>query len=108
MVWTGATAARREDQMNLRRGKGWIEVALVIALAIGVPLIVLAQAARGAGGQAPAAGAAQGRDGGAPGRPGGAQGRGAADPNAGALYTPAPGAKDLRAVLFNWMWSMGM
>lgn len=23
-------------------------------------------------------------------------------------YTPAPGAKDLRAVLFNWMWGMGM
>src|SRR5262245_59982261 len=24
------------------------------------------------------------------------------------LYTPAPNAKDLRAVLFNWMWGMGM
>src|SRR5262245_7976481 len=23
-------------------------------------------------------------------------------------YTPAPGARDLKAVLFNWMWSMGM
>ena len=23
-------------------------------------------------------------------------------------YTPAPGAKDLKAVLFNWMWYMGM
>jgi hypothetical protein len=23
-------------------------------------------------------------------------------------YTPAPGAKDLKAVLFNWMWHMGM
>ena len=26
----------------------------------------------------------------------------------GELYTPATGAKDLRAVLFNWMWHMGM
>jgi hypothetical protein len=25
-----------------------------------------------------------------------------------ARYTPAPGAKDLRAVLFNWFWHMGM
>ena len=24
------------------------------------------------------------------------------------LYTPAPGAKDLKAVLFNWTWHMGM
>ena len=23
-------------------------------------------------------------------------------------YTPAPGAKDLKAVLFNWFWYMGM
>ena len=30
------------------------------------------------------------------------------DPNAGAPYTPAAGAKDLRAVLFNWMWHQGM
>jgi hypothetical protein len=26
----------------------------------------------------------------------------------GAPYTPEPGAKDLKAVLFNWMWGMGM
>ncbi len=39
----------------------------------------------------------------------GAQGRGRnSDPNAGAPYTPAPGARDLRAVLFNWMWYQGM
>src|SRR5512140_3436436 len=39
----------------------------------------------------------------------GAQGRGRnADPNAGAPYTPAPDAKDLRSVLFNWMWYQGM
>jgi hypothetical protein len=32
-----------------------------------------------------------------------AQGRGVPEP-----YTPAPNAKDLKAVLFNWMWGMGM
>ena len=25
-----------------------------------------------------------------------------------ARYTPPPGAKDLKAVLFNWFWHMGM
>ena len=35
------------------------------------------------------------------------QGRGS-DPNAGAPYTPAAGARDLRSVLFNWMWHQGM
>src|SRR5436305_11652546 len=39
----------------------------------------------------------------------GAQGRGRSnDPNAGAPYTPAAGARDLRSVLFNWMWHQGM
>src|SRR5438132_10816878 len=39
----------------------------------------------------------------------GAQGRGRSnDPNAGAPYTPTAGAKDLRSVLFNWMWHQGM
>jgi hypothetical protein len=28
--------------------------------------------------------------------------------NAGAPYTPAAGARDLRAVLFNWFWHQGM
>jgi len=41
--------------------------------------------------------------------PAGAQGRGrSSDPNAGAPYTPAAGARDLRSVLFNWMWHQGM
>jgi hypothetical protein len=71
----------------------------VVVLAIGVPFTASAQARAGgaqgpAGGQAPAGGA-QG-------------GRGAANPNAGAPYTPAAGAKDLRAVLFTWMWHQGM
>ena len=37
---------------------------------------------------------------------------GAQNPNPNAStaepYTPAPNAKDLRAVLFHWMWGMGM
>src|SRR5262245_18324451 len=75
----------------------WIPVAFVVAVAIGV--------AATSDAQAPAA--AQG-PGGAQGHAGG-QGRGREnDPNAGAPYTPAAGAKDLRAVLFNWMWHQGM
>ena len=52
------------------------------------------------GGQAGPAGA-QGRGGGgAPGRGGGAFGAGP--------FTPTAGAKDLKTVLFNWTWHMGM
>src|SRR5437867_6566441 len=32
----------------------------------------------------------------------------AAQQQGGASYTPAPGAKDKKAVLFNWAWYMGM
>src|ERR1044072_4143314 len=75
----------------------WTATAFALVLAIGV-------ASTASGQQAPAAG--QGRagaqgPGGAP-APAGAGGRG------GAPYTPAAGAKDLRAVLFNWMWHQGM
>jgi hypothetical protein len=66
-------------------------VAIVATLVISVPSLSRAQA-RGA---APAAGAqapAQGR------------GRGPAAPP----FTPAAGAKDLKSVLFNWAWYMGM
>jgi hypothetical protein len=76
-----------------------MQVALVVALAIGVPMSAAAQAPQapaGAGAQAPAGAGAQGRAGGGGGRGGGAP------------YTPAAGAKDLRAVLFNWMWHQGM
>ena len=80
--------------MNFGRRTHWMQVALVAALAIGVPMAAAAQAP-----QAPAGGAgAQGRGG-----AGGGGGRGG-----GAPYTPAAGAKDLRAVLFNWMWHQGM
>ena len=40
---------------------------------------------------------------------GGGQGQAKGGGRGGApLYTPAPGAKDLKAVLFNWAWYMGM
>jgi hypothetical protein len=70
----------------------WTGVAIAATFMIAVPSLSSAQA-RGA---APAAGdqtPAQGR---------GGRGRGAPP------YTPAPGAKDLKSVLFNWGWYMGM
>jgi hypothetical protein len=39
---------------------------------------------------------------------GGAGGGGGGFGGGAPLYTPEPGAKDLKAVLFNWTWSMGM
>ncbi len=51
---------------------------------------------------------AQGGQGGQPQGPGGAapgRGRGAFDAGP---FTPAPGARDLKSVLFNWTWHMGM
>jgi hypothetical protein len=81
-----------------------LAAALAVVLAIAVPATAGAQAP-----QAPAGAGAQGRGAGGPQGPGGAPGRGrGGDPNAGAPYTPAAGAKDLRAVLFNWFWHQGM
>jgi hypothetical protein len=77
-------------------------VALVAVLAVGLAWTAAAQAPAGAQGRGGAGGGGGQAPGGAPGR-----GRGG-DPNAGAPYTPAAGAKDLRAVLFNWMWHQGM
>jgi hypothetical protein len=76
-----------------------ITAALVAVLVVGLPLTADAQA-RGA---QPPAGGAQGA-----GRAGGAQAQGGGGGRGGAPYTPAAGAKDLRAVLFNWMWHQGM
>jgi hypothetical protein len=80
--------------MSSREGITWTRVAIVVALTIS-PLSTAAFAqARGQGGaaaagaQAPAPGG--GRRGGAP------------------QYTPAAGAKDLKAVVFNWGWYTGM
>ena len=71
----------------------WTSVAIVATLTISVPSLSSAQA-RGAApagdGQAPAQGQGRGRGAGAP------------------PYTPAPGTKDLKSVLFNWAWYMGM
>src|SRR5215475_7123327 len=78
-------------------------VAITVALTISAPPSATAQA-RGA---APAGAQAQG-GGGADAGGGGAQGRGRGGRGGGPQYTPAPGAKDLKAVLFNWAWYMGM
>src|SRR6185312_12120996 len=76
-------------------------IAIAVALTISGPSSASAQA----GGSAPAAPAQGGRGAGAGGggRAGGRGGRGGQQ-----LYTPAAGAKDLKAVLFNWAWYMGM
>jgi hypothetical protein len=73
-------------------------------LAIGVASTVNAQARGAAGTQPPAGPAASAPAGQAP--AGAAQGGGGR--GGGGQYTPAPGAKDLRAMLFNWMWHSGM
>ena len=83
--------------MSFRRNSRWTRVALAVVVAVGGASTARAQAPEAG----PGRGAAQG--------PGGGQGRGRnADPNAGAPYTPAAGARDLRSVLFNWMWYEGM
>src|SRR6187549_232088 len=91
--------------MDFRRRSRLIKAGLVVALAIAVGSTADAQVPQGrAGAQGPAGAQGQGAQG-----QGGGQGRGrGGDPNAGALYTPAAGAKDLRAVLFNWFWGQGM
>src|SRR5215469_13149561 len=66
--------------------------AIAVALTISAPSSAIAQA--------PAAGPAQGG--------GGAQGGGRGGRGGAQLYTPAAGAKDLKSVLFNWAWYMGM
>src|SRR5678815_5730262 len=75
------------------KGMMWTSVAIVATLIISVPFLSSAQdrgAAPAAGAQPPAQGGGGAARGGAP------------------LYTPAAGAKDLKAVLFNWAWYTGM
>jgi hypothetical protein len=81
--------------MGFRRSNRVTRVAFLAVLAVGVAPSTLA-----AQGPAPAAGQGRGAAPGAPAQGGGGRG--------GAPYTPAAGAKDLRAVLFNWMWHQGM
>src|ERR1700727_798181 len=76
-------------------------IAIAVALTVSEPSSGFAQA----GGSAPAAPGQGDPEAGAGGggQAGGRGGRGGAP-----LYTPAAGAKDLKAVLFNWAWYMGM
>src|SRR6187455_196150 len=83
--------------MTFRRNLTWTSVGFAAALTVGVPSMAGAQAPPGAGpgpaAQAPAGeGQGQGRG----------RGRGAPP------FTPAPGAKDLKSVMFNWGWYTGM
>jgi len=72
-------------------------IAVGIAFTLSVPLTASAPG----GGQQPAQG---GRGGGGGGTAQAGGGRGGGQP----AYTPAPGARDLRSVLFNWGWHLGM
>src|SRR6187455_158485 len=82
--------------MTFRRSLTWTSVAFAAALTIGVPSTAGAQAAGAGPGPGAQAAAGQGQ--------GQGQGRGRGAPP----YTPAPGAKDLKGVLFNWAWYTGM
>src|SRR5215831_18612126 len=88
------------------KGMMWTSAAIAVALTISEPSSALAQA----GGAAPAAAPAQGAQGGRGAAPdaGGGQGAGRGRGRGGPSYTPAKDAKDLKAVLFNWAWYMGM
>ena len=75
-------------------------------------LVAISQVMAGAQGQGAGAPQGQGRG---PGGPGGAQGLGGGGPGGaggrggrGAAFTPEPGVKDLKSVLYNWTWHMGM
>src|SRR5688572_5279623 len=85
---------KRRTTMKFGQRNRWTTAAFALVLAIGVASTPGAQQAP-AGAQGPGGGQA----------PAGAQGRGR---GGGAPYTPAAGAKDLRSVLFNWMWHQGM
>src|SRR5258708_31015648 len=76
-------------------------IAIAVALPVGAPSSAFAQA----GGAAPAAPAEGGRGAGAG---GGGQAGGRGGRGGGPQYTPAAGAKDLKAVLFDWAWYMVM
>ena len=88
--------------MTYRRSMICTRVSVGIVLAIGALSTASAQAPANA--PAPAGGGGRAGGGGG-GRAGGGGGRGG---GAAALYTPAAGAKDLKSVLFNWAWYMGM
>src|SRR5262245_40548885 len=102
--------------MAFQKGIMVTAIAVGIAFTLSVPLPASAE---GGGGQQPAAGqggrgggqqpaapaqGARGGGGGGGGQAGGGGGRG----GGGQAYTPAAGARDLRSVLFNWGWHLGM
>jgi hypothetical protein len=91
--------------MTFHRGMIGTAFALTIALTLSAPLSAAAQAGQPATPQGGQPAAAPGRGGGGGGAQGGGGGRGGGGQQA---YTPAPGARDLRAVLFNWEWNLGM
>src|SRR5215831_14067539 len=87
--------------MAFLKGMMWTGVAVAVALTISEPS-AFAQARGAAPAAAPAQGGRGAGAGGGGGQGGGRGGRGAPP------YTPAAGAKDLKSVLFNWPWYMGM
>jgi hypothetical protein len=95
--------------MNSRGRTNWLAAVIAVVFAIGVVSTASAQqpppGAQGRGGAGAGAGAAGGQAPDGQGRAGGGQGRGG---RGAGTYTPAAGAKDLRATLFNWMWYSGM
>jgi len=74
--------------MTYRRG-----IVFAIGFVLAIVALTSASAQAPAGGPGQAKGGGQGKGGGRGGPP---------------AYTPAPGAKDLKSVLFNWAWYMGM
>src|SRR5437870_3653382 len=94
-------APYRACASRLRKTFG-TSVAIAVALTICAPSSGIAQAPA-----APAAAPAQGGRGAGAGG-GGAQGGGRGGRGGAPLYTPAAGAKDLKAVMFNWAWYTGM
>jgi hypothetical protein len=72
-----------------------------------VVLVATSVAVGGQGQGAPQGAGAQGQGAQAPAAPGRA-GQGGGRGGRGAPFTPTAGAKDLKAVLFNWTWHMGM
>src|SRR6188508_3068831 len=90
--------------MAFQKGILVTAIAVGIAFTLSVPLTASAQGGGGQQPAAPAQGARGGGGGGAGQGAGGGGGRGGAQQ----AYTPAAGARDLRSVLHNWGWHMGM
>src|SRR5512145_738515 len=92
--------------MASRQGVIGTTLALGVASALAAPPTASAQ---GAGGGAQPAAPRQGGAGpGGAGQPGGGGGGGGRGRGGAPPYTPAAGARDLRSVLHNWGWHLGM